>query len=310
MTQIPAEHGDRPQVLAVVNAEAGSAHPEAVAAAAVALRTEADVELVHTADLDELRAALEVQGQRQLVVLGGDGSLHAVVQALRDADRLRAAGPIGVVPLGTANDLATCLGLPDDPHEAAAVAVRGDVKDLAMLVDTGGAVVVNVVHAGAGAEASTRSQGLKPRIGAAAYPVGALLAGAAASGWRLRVTVDEEVVHDGQQPVLMVALGLGGTVGGGIPVIPDADPAMDVVHVVVSTSTGALDRLGYALQLASGSHLDRGDVAAARAHRSVSVEALGDDDAFRTCADGEVHGPFRARSWTVVPSAWQVRAPH
>lgn len=321
MTQVPAERGSsaehsasvqrsgRPQVLAVVNAEAGSAHSEAVAAAAVALRAEADVELVATVDLEELRAVLEVQGERQLVVVGGDGSLHAVVQALRDADRLRAAGPIGVVPLGTGNDLTRCLGLPDDPHGAAAVAVRGGAEDLSLLVDQDDAVVVNVVHAGAGAEASARSQGLKPRIGPAAYPVGALLAGASTSGWRLRVTVDEEVLHDGQQPVLMVALGLGGTVGGGAPAVPNATPGMDVVHVIVSTSTGPLDRLGYTLQMSSGSHLNRGDVNAARAYRSVSVEALGDDDAFRTSADGEVDGPYQSRSWTVVPSAWQIRAP-
>ena len=137
MSQAPAEHTPgRPQVLALLNAAAGSAHEEAVGHAAVGMREAADVELVPTADVGELRAALSVRGDRQLVVLGGDGALHEVVQALYDDGgagpdgALARAGRIGVVPLGTGNDLARALGLPADPHEASTLDLQEAWRDL------------------------------------------------------------------------------------------------------------------------------------------------------------------------------------
>lgn len=310
MTQVPAEHTPgRAQVLAVVNADAGSAHEEAVAAAAVALREEADVELVPTADLAEVRNTLEVQGERRLVVLGGDGSVHAVVQSLRDAGRLDAAGPVGILPLGTGNDLARSLGLPEDLHQAARIAVQGRAQPLALLVDEDGGVVVNVVHAGAGADASARAAQMQATAGVAAYPLGVVSAGVHAGSWRLRVSVDDgRVVHDGSEPVLLVAVGLGGHIGGGAEVLPGADLRDDVVDVAVSTETGLLARLGYAVQLATGTQASGSGGRRAQASSRVSVETVGDDETFHISADGEVSGPYRSRCWTVHPAAWQVRA--
>lgn len=314
MSQIPAEEaapphdGARPQLLVIGNAGAGSAQEEAVAEVMVALRARADVELVVPADLDELRATLEVQGDRRLVVLGGDGSVHAVAAALAELDRLADAGPVAIVPMGTGNDLARTLGLPLDPTEAAVVAVDGVPRRLEMLRAEDGGVVVNAVHAGIGAEAAARAAEHKARLGAASYSLGAAEAGMAERGWRLRVTVDGDVLHDGAEPVLMVAVGLGRTIGGGAQVAPDASPFDGLADVVVSASTGPLARLGYALSLRRGAHVQRDDVLSARG-REVTVEALDDDSEFRTNADGEVRGPFRRRTWTCVPDAWQVVVP-
>jgi diacylglycerol kinase (ATP) len=316
VSQAPAEHTPgRPQVLALLNASAGSAHEEAVGRAAVGMREVADVELVPTADVGELRAALQVRGDRQLVVLGGDGALHQVVQALYDDGgagpdgALARAGRIGVVPLGTGNDLARTLGLPTDPREAGRLAVTGVGRRSALLADEDDGVVVNVVHLGAGAEASIRAQPLKRRLGPAAYPLGVLLAGVAVATWHLRVSVDGEVVHEGSDPVLMAAVGVGGTVGGGAPVLPDADPWDDSVDVMVSSASRPLKRLGYAVQLVTGAHVSREDVTVTRARRDVLVEALHRRDTFRTAADGEVAGPFRSRRWTVHAAAFTVSVP-
>lgn len=308
MTQIPAEAaGDRPGVLAIGNAAAGSAAEEALGEAMVALRELADVELVVPADLDELRAALEVAGRRRVVVLGGDGSLHATVGAL-DALGTLDAGPVGVVPLGTGNDLARAIGIPLDPAEAARVALTGVPRRLDLLRADDGSVVVNAVHAGIGAEAALRAGDHKGALGAAAYALGAVRAGARERGWRLRVTVDGETVHDGTEPVIMVAVGLGSTIGGGAPVAPAASPSDGLADVVVSAATGPLARVGYALALREGAHVQRDDVLVRRG-REVTVEAVDADSAFRTNADGEVRGPFTRCTWVVEPAAWSVVAP-
>ena len=110
-----------------------------------------------------------------MVVCGGDGSVHAVVAALH---RAGAAGPpVGLIPLGTGNDLARALGLPLDPAAAARVVLDGRPRTLDLLVDDAGGMVVNAVHLGVGAEAARQAAALKPRLGRLAYLVGGVSAG-------------------------------------------------------------------------------------------------------------------------------------
>lgn len=295
------------RVLALVNADSGSTDDEAVAAAMVALRARADVELVPTVDLDELAAAVAVRDERRLVVLGGDGSLHALAQVLRDAGDLHRVGAVGVVPLGTGNDLARSLGISLDPAEAATQALTGTGRAVEMLLDDHDHVVVNAVHAGAGAEMVEAATRVKPWLGKAAYPVGAIAEGVGTLGWHLRVTVDDEVLHDGSDPVLMVAVGLGMSIGGGALVAPEADPFDGVADVMVSLATGPVARVGYALAMRRGEHGGRDDVLTARGC-DVLVESV-DAEAFHTNADGELDGPFTRRRWRVVPDAWRLVVP-
>ena len=295
------------QVLALVNADAGSAAEASLAEAMVTLRSLADVELVPTADLDELAAAAAVLGDRRLVLLGGDGSVHALAQVLSDSGALRSVGPVGIVPLGTGNDLARGLGIALDPARAAQQALTGRARGVEMLLDDDDHVVVNAVHAGAGAEASERAAAVKPLLGRAAYPLGAVAEGVRTSGWHLQVSVDGQVLHDGAEPVLMVAVGLGTSIGGGALVAPDADPFDGVADVMVSLSTGPASRVGYALAMRRGQHGSRDDVLTARG-LEVVVESV-DSEPFSTNADGEPAGPFTARRWRVVPDAWQLVVP-
>src|SRR5690606_24453337 len=59
----------------------------------------------------------------RVVVAGGDGTINAALPAM-----IRVGKPLGVIPLGTANDLARTLGLPTDPAEAAKVILRGRTR--------------------------------------------------------------------------------------------------------------------------------------------------------------------------------------
>lgn len=304
-------------LLVVVNAAAGSARRAEVHAAMAALRTAAAVsgarvDMVATADLQELTETLGSLDGRRLVVLGGDGSVHAAVQGLWDSGRLRSAGPIGVVPLGTGNDLAGFLGVPSDPAEAGDAVVSGTGAHMELLVADDGQVAVNAVHLGVGAVAGARGAGAKHRlakfgVGKLGYRVGAVVAGLTTTGWRLGVSVDGEVLHDRDERVLMVAMGLGGTVGGGTPLVPGADPHDGLVDVVVATGVGPLARLRYALDLKNGLHVGRADVRTARG-RVVELRA-GPSETFPGNADGEFRGPYTRRCWHVEPQAWQVVVP-
>ncbi|MEV4247519.1 diacylglycerol kinase family protein [Streptosporangium canum] len=286
------------ELLAIYNEEAGGVDDAARTAVLEVLRGGADVVEAPAGqkDLDEM---LDAHPGRDVVVLGGDGSLHVTVAALHRRGELDAR-TVGLVPLGTGNDFARGLGIPLDPEVAARIVLAGRPQPLDLLVDDEGGVVVNAVHLGVGAEASEQAKPLKPKLGRFAYAVGGLLAGVRSPGWRLRVTVDGRPLAEGR-PVLMAGIGNGVTIGGGTPLTPRARPDDGMVDVVIALTTGPVDRLVYALRLRRGTHPELRDVVTGRG-REVAVEG----EPVPVNADGELTGPTARRRWTVAPAAWRM----
>ena len=288
----------------VTNASAGTADEVSIDAAVTVLRGGADVRVEQCADPGDLAALLDDRDGRQVVLAGGDGSVHLLAATLHGRGELSADDPVGLLPLGTGNDLARSLGIPLDAEAAASALLTGRARPLDLLVDDVGGVVVNVVHLGIGAEAAEQAGALKNKIGKAAYAVGSAVAGVRERGWALRVEVDGEVVHDGE-PVLMVGVCNGRTIGGGAEIAPHAVPDDGLLDVVVATSTGPLARLGFGVAMRSGEHVDRDDVLAVQGRR-VTVSG----EPFPANADGELTEPVSRRTWTVHPRAWSVVVPH
>lgn len=287
----------------LANARAGSAEHQQVEAARDVLAAHGRVDLVRTEDVEELDRVLDELDDRQLVVAGGDGTMHMVLQRLHDRDELGTT--LGLVPLGTGNDLARSLQVPLEPRRAAEVAATGRTRRLDLLVDEQGGVVVNAVHAGLGAEAAERSERIKGGLGPLAYPIGALIAGVQEEGWRLDVTVDGETLRAGDdERLLMVAVANGGTIGGGAPLCPMAEPDDGRLDVVVVGAVGPAARAAFGAALRDGRHLERDDVAHRRGRE---VRLAGDPVPFN--ADGEVSAPTADRRYVVLTGAWRMRAP-
>ena len=297
-----------PRLLVVVNAAAGSADDEPVAAALGVLRSGADVAVAGTAsaeDLDDLIAGLD---GRWPVVVGGDGSLHAVVGALDRAGRL-ADVPVGLIACGTGNDLARALGVPTSPEEGARALLAGSPAPMDLLREESGLVVVNAAHSGIGASAGRRAERFKDLLGVLAYPVGAALAGAAEPGWQLRVEVDGVLVGrpehgwaaDGETQVLMVGVCNGPTVGGGAALAPAARPDDGLLDVMVCAATGPAERVAFGAALRNGEHLDRDDVVVVRGREVVVTGPAVDID-----ADGELYEDRSTQRWRLDPQAWSV----
>jgi diacylglycerol kinase family enzyme len=248
---------------------------------------------------DLARVLAEVGDDERLVVAGGDGSLHAVVARLHAEDRLHTT-PVALVPLGTGNDLARGASLPLDPAQAAERAATGTPHPWDLLVDDAGGVVVNAVHGGIGADAAARSEGLKDRLGALAYPVGAVAEGVRVDGWQLSVEVDHEPLDLPGDDVLLVGVGNGSCIGGGTTLFPGARGDDGLLDVVVSCATGPAARAAFGLALRKGTHLERDDVVAAH---GTAVRVRGQQLTYD--ADGELgEGEVTDRTWTVLPGAW------
>lgn len=297
----------------ITNSDAGTADEESLDRALKVLRARASVEVVGTSNPGELDGALTRAGSRRIVVAGGDGSIHAVVAALHRRHDL-AGSVLGLLPLGTGNDFARGNDIPLDIEEAARVVLDGRVAPMDLIVDEVGEVVVNSVHAGAGAQASRRGARWKERLhaigvgkvnlGKLGYPIGAAQAAVRPPFVRMRVEVDGTVLCDVDQPLLMVAVGNGSSVGGGTELTPAADPGDGKVDVMVSRAIGPLARFGYAAQLVRGKHPERDDVIYVR---GTTVSISGEE--FWCSADGEIYGPERSRTWRVEPAAYSMLLP-
>lgn len=158
-----------------------------------------------------------------VVVGGGDGSLNAAAQGLIDAKL-----PLGVLPLGTGNDLARTLGLPLDPLKAAQVILDGQLRDID-LGDVNGRPFFNVASLGLSvAVARNLDPDVKRRFGRFGYVFASL---------KTLATVDPFVVaiDDGtgvaRGRTYQVAVGNGRFYGGGNAVHHAAEIDDGVLHL-------------------------------------------------------------------------------
>ena len=108
-------------------------------------------------------------GHRLIVVGGGDGTVSSVVDALAGT-----GVTLGLLPLGTANDLARTLEVPLDLVAACATVADGKVVDIDV-GRIGGTAFLNVASLGLAVEvARAMSPVLKRRLGPLAYPLAAV----------------------------------------------------------------------------------------------------------------------------------------
>ena len=175
------------------------------------------------------REALE-GGADVIFVWGGDGTVQ------RCADSIAGTGAtLAIVPAGTANLLATNLGVPTDIRAAVRIGLHGDRRPLDLGVMNGEHFAV---MAGVGLDAlmiRDAPAGLKDRFGRMAYVV----AGAKhlrAKPMRVRVRVNDAKWFKGKASCIL--FGNVGKVLGGITVFQDARPDDGILEAGVLTAKG------------------------------------------------------------------------
>jgi diacylglycerol kinase (ATP) len=181
------------------------------------------------------RAALDA-GAELVLVWGGDGMTQ------RSVDALAGSGvPVGLLPAGTANLLASNLGIPEKLDAAVQVALHGDRRNLDLgLLAAGGTKEHFAVMAGAGFDAELvggADRRSKARLGKLAY-LRSGLSGIRGPVVTARVKVDGKVWYAG--PASCVLLGNVGRIVGGVPAFDDADPSDGLLEVGVTTASGVL----------------------------------------------------------------------
>jgi diacylglycerol kinase (ATP) len=200
---------------------------------------------------ETVREVLE-GGYRFLILGGGDGSVSSVVDFPANRDAV-----LGLLPLGTANDFARTLEIPEDIEAACKTIAQGKIVDVDLGL-AGDNYYVNVASVGLSVGATRAlSPWLKKSTGPLAYPVAAIRAFLKHEPFSARLTFpdgdNEPVEYD---RLLQIAVGNGRFYGGGMVVAPESgidDRTLDIYAIELGRRR---DLLGVARYLKSGDFIN------------------------------------------------------
>ena len=207
----------------------------------------------HIGDLT--RQALK-EGYSPLIAAGGDGTIGEIANAMGHASGVNAPlTPLGILPLGTANDMAYALNIPLDLGEAARVIAAGKIRAM----DLGKA---NDIYF-----ANNSALGLEPYVtviqakitwikGISRYLVAAIRAIMDRPRWDAHLEWDDGS-YDG--PVSLVYIGNGPRSGGVFFMGPHANPfdgKLTIVYGYRASRAGMFALLPKTMKPDSGSYVE------------------------------------------------------
>jgi YegS/Rv2252/BmrU family lipid kinase len=288
----------RPRALLICHAKTGAARRAMEAAAAVLAEGGVELTLEPWPGHEAMPATIRRHAKAVdlLVLGGGDGTMNAAATALLDT-RL----PLGILPMGTANDLARTLGIPPEPEAAARVILAGERRRID-LGEVNGRPFFNVASIGLSV-AITRelTTDLKRRWGRLAYALASLRALPQARPFQAELRYGErvEVVR-----TLQIAVGNGRYYGAGMVVAEHAEPDDGLLHLYSLEFERAWWLAALLPSLRAGTHRRWRQV---RAADCAEVE-IRTRRARRVDADGELLTATPAR-FRVLPGALEVFVP-
>lgn len=225
---------------------------------------------------EAMRNAIARSARRveRILIGGGDGTLNAALPAVLDAGL-----PLGVLPLGTANDFARSLGIVD--LSAALDVVLGDHTREIDVGVVNGHHFLNAVAIGLGPRINRALDAeSKARLGVLSYLVNALRNARSYRGTRTVIECDGQTAS---LRSMHVSIGNGIHYGGGMTISRDARLDDGLLRVVSIRPQGLLSLLTYGAAMRSGDIKDdenvqtfAGRTVTVRTRRSMEVTADGE----------------------------------
>ncbi|MDZ7789248.1 MAG: lipid kinase [Xanthomonadales bacterium] len=266
--------------------------------AAERLREQGDVEIVRPEDPQSLPKAIrERAGSFDRIVLGGgDGTVNLALDALIEANK-----PVGLLPLGTANDLARSLEIPEKLDRAVDVILTGNTRrlDVARVNDVS---FINAIGIGMGPQMTREMDAeSKSQLGVLAYLKGVMQILRHQRVFNARIK-SEDRSREGEYIQITIANGIN--YGGGMTIADDAKLDDGRLDVLLVRKQSYLSLLGNVLRIRTGVPRASDTLSHWRC-REISIET---DAPMDVTADGEflTETPVEC---TVIPSCLSVYAP-
>ena len=174
----------------------------------------------------EFSQRLTASGEKEIIVVGGDGTLHEVLNGLSDPSSCR----LGLIPSGTGNDFAAAAGLPSNAAQAAEIILSGETKETDFLC-VGGVRCMNVGGLGMDVDVLVRCKKGRFVKGKIKYLLSLLQSLFTFKGYEIEIESGER--RETHKALIAVACN-GTQIGGGIRICPASvidDGKIDVMAV-------------------------------------------------------------------------------
>lgn len=183
------------------------------------------------------------KGATDIIVVGGDGTLHEVINGFSNFDKVN----LGLIPCGTGNDFARAIGVPKNPEKALEIILSCEPKftDFMQLPGVRG---MNVVGTGIDVDVLKRYNALKKK-----NEFGYTMC-------LIKTLLDFEYTDfiaeiDGEQThyrSFIAAIANGSDFGGGISICPIANPGDNYLNFVAVKEMKKIKIIGAFLKLKAG----------------------------------------------------------
>ncbi|TWT73875.1 diacylglycerol/lipid kinase family protein [Allorhodopirellula solitaria] len=238
-------------------------------------------------------------GGDTVIAAGGDGTVHAIVNGLMQIS-LQQRPRMGIVPLGTANDFAGTLQIPDDINEAIGLIHAGITTAIDVIHIRGEGLDRYFSNVAAGGNCVRVSEELtdeiKSRWGALCYLRGAVGVLADMQSFRITAEIDDQRIENLDTWAVLIANGK--TNAGRIEVAPEASPADGLFDVIIIRDGNVLDMVDIVAKNLTGQFLASEQVMSCKAKR---IKLLSEPP-MRFTLDGELIDE-QPIEFEVVPAA-------
>jgi diacylglycerol kinase (ATP) len=208
----------------------------------------------------QLAAEAAMAGYDQVIAAGGDSTYNEVVNGLvQAAGEGEVTSSFGILPMGTANDLADNLGIPKELPEAAKILAAGHTRSIDVC-QVNERYFINNSGIGLETTVTVIQMGMKRVQGIFRYLLATLVAIKRNPGWNMDLKWDDGEYHG---PVKLVSVGNNPRTGGIFYTVPNADPfdgKLSFVYGSVNSRGKILRLLPRIMQSGDGNYINHPDV--------------------------------------------------
>ena len=255
----------------------------------------------------ELAKQAAEDGYDLVVAVGGDGTVHEVVNGLMQVEAEKRPA-LGVVPIGSGNDFAHINKIPESPNQAMALALSGETSfiDLALMTDENGRqeYMDNTLGIGFDAIVTIRTHRLPIVRGFMMY-LTAVIQTILLNAKPMHMKMESED-KKWDKDVFMLVLANGPREGGGFTMAPAARPDDGILDYMIADNISRLMQLRMVPEFMKGTQGRFSEVELGQFKKL----SLTSEHPLYIHIDGEIYTSFgsnlRGLSIEVVPDALKV----
>ncbi|MBR3864513.1 MAG: diacylglycerol kinase family lipid kinase [Clostridia bacterium] len=196
----------------------------------------------------ELAKQLSESGAKTIVAVGGDGTIHEVLNGL-DVEKVN----LGIIPVGSGNDFIESVKIPLNVEKSLALIIDGEAKETDFLV-CDGIRCANIVGTGIDVEILERCERNKILKGKIKYFCSLIVSLIKFKFYDFKLRKGDETQD---RSAMIVCCCNGKFFGGGIPMCPNAEPADNQMDFIIVNRMKKSKMIGYLIKLMKGKILEQ-----------------------------------------------------